>query len=83
MNDTPAEPLPFDAQLMADGFTLAGFHIEAGKRDWTAWSVAILEELGEPIRPYLRSMYEAVRHYPALDTTGMSTAEDIDRCRGK
>lgn len=83
MSDTSKDPPPFDPQLMADGFTLAGFHIEAGKRDWTAWSAAILAELGEPIRPYLRCMYEAIRHYPMLDTAGMSTAKDIDRCQSK
>ena len=71
---------PFDHELIVAGFTLAGACIERGTRDWTAWSAAMLNDIGEPIRPYLRGMYESIRHYPGLDTTGMSTAADIDRC---
>ncbi len=38
----------------------------------------MIEDLGDAIKPYLRSLYESVRHYPGLDTGGMTSSSDID-----
>ena len=38
----------------------------------------MIEDLGDGIKPYLRSFYESVRHYPGFDSTGMDTATDIE-----
>jgi hypothetical protein len=40
---------------MQAGITLAGYHIEKGARTFTAFAKAMVEDLGEGIRPYLRS----------------------------
>jgi N12 class adenine-specific DNA methylase/tRNA1(Val) A37 N6-methylase TrmN6 len=67
-----------DPELMMDGITIAGAYIEAGVRSFAAFSKAMIGDLGEGVRPYLRSFYEGARHYPGLDTAGMSTAAEID-----
>lgn len=35
-------------------------------------------EIGEKMRAYLFSWYEAIRHYPGLDTEGMSSLEEVE-----
>lgn len=67
-----------DPETIQDGLTLAGFHIEAGARSFAAYSKAMIEDMGEVIRPYLRLFYESVRHYPGFDNTGMTSAAEID-----
>ena len=67
-----------DPELFQDGIILAGYHIEAGARTFAAYAKAMLEDLGENVRPYLRSFYEGVRHYPGIDGKAMSTGEEID-----
>jgi N12 class adenine-specific DNA methylase len=67
-----------DPEVLTAGMTLAGAHIEAGARTFSAFSKKMVEDFGDAIKPYLRSFYESVRHYPGLDTTGMTTASEID-----
>lgn len=67
-----------DPEILQDGLTLAGAYIESGTRSFSAYSKAMVADLGEKIRPYLRSFYESARYYPGLDTTGMTTAAEID-----
>ena len=67
-----------DPETVQDGITLAGFHIEAGARKWADYTKAMLGDLGEAVRPYLRGWYEAVRYYPGFDAQGMSSAAEIE-----
>jgi len=67
-----------DPEVLVDGVTLAGAYIEAGVRKYSDYAKAMVEDFGDKIRPYLRSFYEGVRHYPGLDTAGMSTPAEID-----
>lgn len=68
-----------DPEVVQAGITLAGFHIEAGARKFADFTKAMVSDLGENVRPYLRSWYEGVRYYPGFDAKGMSTAEEIDQ----
>lgn len=68
----------FDPDVMQRGITLSGFHLEAGARSFAAYSQAMIEDLGEVVRPYLRGWYESARYYPGFDAAGMSTAAEID-----
>jgi hypothetical protein len=68
-----------DPELMADGMTIAGAHIEAGLRDFASYAKAMIEDFGEAIKPYLLSFYEAARHYPGIEKEGMSSAEEAQR----
>ena len=68
----------FDPELAQAGLTLAGYHIEAGTRKFSDFTKAMIDDIGESIRPYIRGFYENARYYPGIDNTGMTSAEDID-----
>ena len=53
-----------DPEMMLDGITLAGWHIEKNARTFAAFAKAMLEDLGEGIRPHLKSLYMAVKYSP-------------------
>jgi len=68
----------FDPEILALGTELAVYHIEAGARVFADFSKAMINDLGEAIRPYLRNLYEAARKNEALDVEGMDTSKDLD-----
>ena len=68
----------FDPEIAAAGLELAGYHIEAGAREFAAFTRAMVADIGEAVRPYLRSFYESARHAPGLDNTGMTSGPEID-----
>ncbi|MCY4302343.1 MAG: hypothetical protein OXC68_11515 [Aestuariivita sp.] len=68
----------FDQEFLIKGMMVAGFHIEAGTRKFEDYSKVMIDELGEAIKPYLRSFYESVRFYPGFDNEDMSTSEEIN-----
>lgn len=53
-----------DPEVFQAGITLAGYHIEKGARTFSAYAKAMLEDLGEAVRPYLKSWYAAVYYDP-------------------
>ena len=69
----------FDPEIAAAGLALAGYHIEAGARAWADYTRAMVADIGEAVRPYLRSFYESARYAPGLDNAGMTSGEEIDR----
>jgi hypothetical protein len=66
-----------DPEILQAGITLAGYHIERGARTFAAYTQAMLADLGDAVRPYLRAWYEAVRFYPGFDAAGMDSGEAI------
>lgn len=68
-----------DPEMVQAGITLAGYHIEAGARSFADYSNAMINDLGESVRPFLRSWYEGVRYYPEFNNEGMSTPDQIDQ----
>ena len=66
-----------DPEIVQAGIQLAGYHIEAGARSFIEFSKAMIADIGDSVRPYLRSWYEAVRYYPGFDTEGMTPADQI------
>ncbi len=68
-----------DPETMLDGITLAGYHIEKGARTFAAYAKAMLEDLGDGVKPYLKSWYMGVRYDPrASGFDGMSSAAEVD-----
>ena len=55
-----------DPELVQAGITLAGYHIEAGARSFAAYTQAMLADLGEAARPYLRPGMKALDIIQAL-----------------
>jgi hypothetical protein len=68
-----------DPEMVQAGITLAGYHIEAGARSFVEYAKAMVADLGDMARPYLRSWYEAVRYYPGFDAQGMTPAAETDQ----
>ena len=64
-----------DPELLMDGIIIAGGHIESGTRAFAAYAKAMIEDIGEEVKPYLLSFYEAARNYPGLDTEGMTPVD--------
>lgn len=53
-----------DPETMLDGITLAGYHIEKGARTFAAYAKAMIGDLGDAVKPYLKSWYAAVSMDP-------------------
>jgi hypothetical protein len=68
-----------DPELMQAGITLAGYHIEKGARTFAAYSKAMITDLGEVVKPYLKSWYMGVKYDPrATGFDGMDSASIVD-----
>jgi N12 class adenine-specific DNA methylase len=68
-----------DPELLQAGITLAGYHIERGARTFAAYAKAMLDDMGDAVRPYLKSFYMAVKYDPrAAGLDGMSSAADVE-----
>jgi hypothetical protein len=71
----------FDPEILAAGITLAGGHIEAGARSFAAYSTAMIEDMSESIRPFLKSWYVAILFDPRATAfrEGMTPIEQMPR----
>jgi len=68
-----------DPEIMQAGITLAGYHIEKGARTFAAYAQAMISDLGDSVRPYLKSWYMGVKYDPrASGFDGMSTAAEVE-----
>lgn len=68
-----------DPEILQAGITLAGYHIEKGARTFAAYAKAMTEDLGDSVKPYLKSWYMGVKYDPrAAGFDGMSTASDVE-----
>ena len=65
-----------DPEIVIDGMTITGAYIESGLRTFSAYAKAMTEDFGDKVKPYLLSFWEGARHYPGLDTAGMTSAEE-------
>lgn len=71
--------VPLDPEIIQAGIDLAGYHIEAGARTFDAYARKMISDLGDVIRPYLKSFYMAVRNYPGFDKEGMNNEAEVDQ----
>lgn len=77
-----------DPEVLQAGITLAAYHVERGARKFSAYAKAMVDDLGDIVKPYLQSWYMAVRSDPrAVDMKASMdkasavedlTAADID-----
>ncbi|MBK8200428.1 MAG: strawberry notch family protein [Acidobacteria bacterium] len=66
-----------DPEILTDGAIIAGYHIERGTRAFAEWAAKMIDDLGDNVRPFLKSLYSFARDYPGLDATGMTPSEDV------
>lgn len=72
-----------DPEILAIGAEMAVYHIEKGARKFNAYAKAMIEDLGDTIRPYLKSFYNAVRDMPEVEAAGLlSEMDSYDDVRG-
>lgn len=64
-----------DPEMLAIGTEMAVYHIEKGARKFTEYAKAMVEDLGEAIRPYLKAFYNGARDLPEVEANGWS--EDL------
>ncbi len=68
-----------DPEMMQAGITLAGYHIEKGARTFAAYAKAMVDDLGDMVKPYLKSWYMGVKYDPrAAGFDGMDDAATVE-----
>jgi N12 class adenine-specific DNA methylase len=68
-----------DPELVQAGITLAGYHIEKGARTFAAYSKAMVNDLGDMVKPYLKSWYMAAKYDPRTqEFEGLSGAAEVE-----
>ncbi len=60
-----------DPEILAIGTEMAVYHIEKGARKFKEYASAMIADLGDAIRPYLKSFYNAVRDMPEAEAAGL------------
>jgi N12 class adenine-specific DNA methylase len=74
-----------DPELLQAGLTLAGYHVEKGARTFAAYAKAMLADLGDGVKPYLKSWYMAVKYDPraaafeGMDAPAAMETVDLDK----
>ena len=56
-----------DPEILAIGTEMAAYHLEAGARKFADFAKRMIEELGDAIRPYLKSFYNGARDLPEME----------------
>lgn len=60
-----------DPEILAIGTEMAVYHIEKGARKFAEYAKAMIEDLGDAIRPYLKSFYNGARDLPEVVESDM------------
>lgn len=74
----PAGPASAGEHLLVTSLVAACLNLEAGVRNFAEFTEAMAADLGEAVRPYLRVVYEAIRHYPGIDLSGRGAKPPAD-----
>lgn len=64
-------------ELLVDGMAITGAYIEFGVRKFSDYAKAIVENMGDGVKPYLLSFWEDARNYPCLDNKGITYARGL------
>lgn len=60
-----------DPEILAIGTEMAVYHLEKGARKFTEYATAIVADLGDSIRPYLKAFYNGARDLPEVAENGL------------
>ena len=61
-----------DPEILAIGTEMAVYHLEKGARKFTEYAKAMIADLGDAIRPYLKAFYNGARELPEVIETGLA-----------
>lgn len=62
-----------DPELIAIGAEMAVYHIERGAIKFADYASAMIKDMGDAIRPYLKSFYSSARYMPEAVENGISS----------
>lgn len=72
-----------DPEILAIGTEMAVYHIEKGARKFAEYAKAMIADLGDAIRPYLKSFYNGARDLPEVQearlTDDMDSYDEVSR----
>lgn len=73
----------FDPEVITIGAQMAAYYIEAGIRKFLGVAKALIKDVGDSVRPYLKSIYMAARYMPEMaefvdDMTPIAEVDAID-----
>lgn len=60
-----------DPETLAIGTEMAVYHIEKGTRKFAEYATAMIADLGDAIRPYLKAFYNGARDLPEVAENGL------------
>lgn len=60
-----------DPEILAIGTEMAVYHLEKGARKFTKYATAMVADLGDSIRPYLKAFYNGARDLPEVAENGL------------
>ena len=61
-----------DPEILAIGTEMAVYHLEKGSRKVTEYATAMIADLGDAIRPYLKAFYNGARDLPEVLENGLN-----------
>lgn len=61
-----------DPEMLAIGTEMAVYHLEKGARKFAEYAKAMIADLGDAVRPYLKSFYNGARDLPEVVDSGMA-----------
>ena len=62
-----------DPEILAIGTEMAVYHLEKGARKFTEFAKAMVADLGDVIRPYLKAFYNGARNLPEVEGSEIAT----------
>lgn len=62
-----------DPEILAIGTEMAVYHIEKGARKFIEYAKAMIGDMGDAIRPYLKAFYNGARELPEVDAAGYTS----------
>lgn len=60
-----------DPEILAIGTEMAVYHLEKGSRKFAEYATAMIADLGDAIRPYLKAFYNGARDLPEVAENGL------------
>ena len=60
-----------DPEILAIGTEMAVYHLEKGSRKFAEYATAMIADLGDAIRPYLKAFYNGARDLPEMAENGL------------
>lgn len=61
-----------DPEILAIGTEMAVYHLEKGARKFAEYATAMIADLGDAIRPYLKAFYNGARNLPEVESSGIA-----------